>query len=117
MSEKLIATPAGMKWCAEHKQWEHIRLEGDLHIAVSEWHPHYKAHITAICAMIANEKCCKPWCGNPAEIVTDGLHTEFYCRGHWNQRCDEAEGRLMMKAMHAPLTKEEKEEFGIEEAQ
>ena len=110
------AKPAGMKWCAEHKQWEHIRIENDLHIAVSERHPYYKAHITAICAMIATAKCCN--CGNAAEIVTDGQYTEFYCRSHWSQRSDEQEGLdWMERAQRDPLTEEEKKEFGIEESQ
>lgn len=117
MSEKLVATPAGMKWCPEHKQWEHIRLEGDIHMAVSEWHHHYQAHIKTICAVIPNQKCCEPGCVEPAEIVTDGQYTEFYCRPHWDIRCDKEEGRLMHQAMHAPLTEEEKAEFGIEEAE
>jgi hypothetical protein len=67
MSKQLIATPAGMKWCSEHKQWEHINLEGDLHMAVSEWHPRYKAHIAAIIKMLpgngGDAKCCV--CGKP----------------------------------------------------
>ncbi len=41
----------------------------------------------------------------------------FYCRPHWDIRCDKEEGRLMHQAMHAPLTEEEKAEFGIEEAE
>jgi hypothetical protein len=67
--------------------------------------------------MIANQKCCELACGRPAEIVTDGLYTEFYCRPHWDIRCDKEEGRLMQLRDHVPLTKEEMEELGIEEAQ
>lgn len=116
MSEKLTATPAGMKWCAEHKQWEHIRLEGDIHMAVSQWHHHYQAHIKTICAMISNQKCCD--CINPAAIVTDGLETKFYCRHHWDWRSREQEYiDMQFHEVNDPLTDEKKKTFGIEEAQ
>jgi hypothetical protein len=119
MSEEVTATPAGMKWCPEHKKWEYLRIENDLHLVVSETAPEYKAHIAALIKMLpgngGDAKCCE--CGRGADVVTDGLHTEFYCTYHWDQKCQgEDYFYQMWQELHDPLTDEEKKTFGIEEA-
>ena len=114
MNAELTAAPAGMEWCPEHKKWEYIRIENDLHLVVSETAPEYKAHIAALIKMLpgngGNAKCCE--CGRGADVVTDGLHTEFYCSFHWDHV---DAGDWKERAEHDPLTDEEKETFGIEE--
>ena len=115
-AEQLTATPAGMKWCKEHQKWEYIRIENDMHVVVPESAPEYKAHIAALVKMLpangGDAKCCE--CGRGADIVTDGLHTEFYCSFHWDH-IDALD--WMERAQRGPLTEEEKKTFGLEEAQ
>lgn len=116
MSTEPTATPAGLNWCAEHKKWEYIRIENDMHVVVPESAPEYKAHIAALVKMLpangGDAKCCE--CGRGADIVTDGLHTKFYCSFHWDH-IDALD--WMERAQRDPLTEEEKKTFGLEEAQ
>jgi hypothetical protein len=118
MNAELTATPAGMKWCAEHKKWEYIRIENDMHVVVAESAPEYKAHIAAIIKMLpgnGGSAVCAD-CGNPADIVTDGLVTKFYCRHHWDWRSQEQDYLdQMAPELHDPLTEEVRKTFGIEE--
>lgn len=108
-----------MKWCVEHRKWEYPNVENDLHVAVPKSAPEYMAFIKSLCAQM-------PWnggtavcadCGNPAQIVTDGLITEFFCRPHWDWRSQEQDYLDQMgRELHDPLTEEEKETFGIVDA-
>jgi len=78
----------------------------------------YKAHIAALVKMLpanGGDAKCRV-CGNPAGIVTDGLHTEFYCSFHWDQRSQEQDHLdWMARAERDPLAEEERKTFGIEE--
>jgi hypothetical protein len=80
--EETIATPAGMEWCPEHQRWEYPEQD---HAEVPEAAPEFQAHLKSLTAHLpgngGNAKCCD--CGRPADIVTDGLITDFYCRDDW----------------------------------